>query len=50
MGFTGQPDVVSLTPGWLGDLLRKHGFMDVDARPLIPDITMLVMARKAFDH
>lgn len=27
MGFTGQSDVVSLTPGWLGDLLRRHPFV-----------------------
>ena len=48
MGFIGQPDVVSLTPGWLGDLVRRHGFVDVEARPLIADITMLVTARKPF--
>ena len=50
MGFSSEPDVVSLTPGWLGELVRRHGFSDVEARPLIADITMLVMARKPFER
>jgi 2-hydroxy-4-(methylsulfanyl)butanoate S-methyltransferase len=40
------PGTISLTPGWLSDLVRDSGFTDVDVDDLIPTITKVLVARK----
>jgi len=40
------PGTISLTPGWLSNLVRDSGFTDIGVDDLIPTITKLLLARK----
>ena len=44
MTFT--PDARSVTPGWLSDVLRDAGFVNITTDDLIPGMTRVMMARK----
>jgi 2-hydroxy-4-(methylsulfanyl)butanoate S-methyltransferase len=44
MTFT--PDAVSVTPGWLTDVMLDVGFVDIRVDDLIPGMTRVVTARK----
>jgi len=40
-----DPDVASLTPGWLTEQVARAGFESVEVRPIIPGITRLLQAQ-----
>jgi 2-hydroxy-4-(methylsulfanyl)butanoate S-methyltransferase len=42
-----HPDGVSFSAAELGDRLSAHGFVDPSAEVLIPEITKVVLSRKA---
>jgi hypothetical protein len=43
--ITIDPDVASLTPGWLTEQVVTAGFESADLRPVIAGITRLLLAR-----
>jgi ubiquinone/menaquinone biosynthesis C-methylase UbiE len=44
-----DPEAPSLTPGWLSDVTRIHGFTDVEVKDVIPTITKVMTAKKRLD-
>ncbi len=44
--FISNPDAISLTPGWLSEVVTEQGFAVEEVRDLIPSITKLLVAKK----
>jgi cyclopropane fatty-acyl-phospholipid synthase-like methyltransferase len=42
----GNPDAAFLTPGRLDTMLDRAGFVEIETKPLISDLTSLTQARK----
>jgi ubiquinone/menaquinone biosynthesis C-methylase UbiE len=44
--FLSNPEAISFTPGWLGELMSAQGFAVEEVREVIPSITKLLVAKK----
>ncbi len=44
--LTSQPDTISFSPGELAPMVRNVGFAEIEDAVMIPEITMMVTARK----
>jgi 2-hydroxy-4-(methylsulfanyl)butanoate S-methyltransferase len=44
--FLSNPEAISFTPGWLGEVMREQGFAVENVREVIPQSTKLLVANK----